>query len=134
MAVQQQSSWHNPSLGIGRGRIDRHRLQPLQRHREDPLGGTTASAYLAQVPFEDASVDYTSTAGPSASSYIMCMTCHRAHASSAPDAGRWDFSVTLLVDDGVESGSYPLPDPYASLAQRSLCNKCHVKDEFDHVP
>ena len=101
---------------------------------EDPLGGATGTAYLAQVPFEDSAVSYTSTEGPSAGSRIMCLTCHRAHASSAPDAGRWDFSVTLLSDDGVESGSYPLPDPYGSTAQRSLCNKCHAKDMFDQAP
>jgi hypothetical protein len=63
----------------------------------------------------------------------MCLTCHRAHASSAADAGRWDFQVTLLHEDGAESGSYQIPDPYASTNQRSLCNKCHNKDEFDAI-
>ena len=58
------------------------------------------------------------------------MTCHRAHATSAPDAGRWDFSVTFLIEDGDESGSYEIPNPYTDN-QRSLCNKCHRKDEFD---
>ena len=64
----------------------------------------------------------------------MCLTCHRAHASSGPNAGRWDFNITFLSEDGLESGSYPLPDPYADPAQRSLCNKCHVKDEFSLIP
>ena len=60
------------------------------------------------------------------------MTCHRAHASSAMDAGRWDFNVTFLSEDGDESGSYEIPDPYADPGnQRSLCNKCHVQDAFD---
>jgi hypothetical protein len=63
----------------------------------------------------------------------MCLTCHRAHASSAPDAGRWDFNVTLLHEDGDESGSYEIPDPYSSVNQRSLCNKCHKKDVDDHI-
>jgi cytochrome c553 len=98
------------------------------------LGGVQATAYLAEVPFEDAANTTSSTAGPSATSQVSCITCHRAHATSAPDAGRWDFSVTLLHEDGVESGSYQIPDPYGDLNQRSLCNKCHNKDEFDHNP
>jgi hypothetical protein len=106
----------------------------LYNGTDDPLGGTAATAYLVQVPFEDATVAHTSTAGPASTSRIMCLTCHRAHASSAPDAGRWDFNVTRLVTDGVVSGSYPLPDPYGSPNQRSLCNKCHVKDRYSPSP
>jgi len=99
-----------------------------------PCGtGTQATAYLAQVPFEDPANTTTSTAGPTSSSRVMCLTCHRSHATSAPDAGRWDFSVTLLDEDGLESGSYVIPNPY-DANQRSLCNKCHSKDEFDHLP
>ena len=97
----------------------------------DQNGGSQATAYLVQVPFEDPSNTTASTAGPSASSQVMCLTCHRAHASSAPNAGRWDFNVTVLADDGVASGSYPLPNPYGNANQRSLCNKCHVKDAYD---
>ena len=93
-------------------------------------GGNAATAYLAAVPFEDASVTTTSTAGPTASSRVMCLSCHRAHATSAPDAGRWDFQLTYLAEDGVESGSYAIPNPYGHN-QRSLCNKCHVKDIND---
>ncbi len=96
-----------------------------------PIGGTQATAYLAAVPFEDPANTTTSTAGPSGGSTVMCLTCHRAHATSAPDAGRWDFNVTFLNEDGAESGSYIIPNPYASANQRSLCNKCHVKDADD---
>ncbi len=69
-----------------------------------------------------------------ASSQVSCITCHRAHATSAPDAGRWDFSVTFLHEDGVESGSYADSRSLQQLNQRSLCNKCHNKDEFDENP
>ncbi|MCP4205290.1 MAG: hypothetical protein GY769_25550 [bacterium] len=100
----------------------------------DQLGGVQATAYLAAVPFEDGANTVTSTAGPSGTSQVSCITCHRAHASSAPDAGRWDFSVTFLHEDGVESGSYAIPDPYTNLNQRSLCNKCHNKDAGDLNP
>jgi hypothetical protein len=93
--------------------------------------GAAATSYLAAVPFEDAANTTSSTAGPSASSQVMCLSCHRAHASSAADMGRWDFQVPLLEEDGLESGSYAIPDPYASPYQRSLCNKCHVKDAYD---
>lgn len=100
---------------------------------EDISGGTPATSYLAAVPFEDPANTISSTAGPTASSQVMCLTCHRAHASSAPNSGRWDFNVTLLEEDGVESGSYAIPDPFSSPNQRSLCNKCHAKDVNDEI-
>ena len=105
----------------------------LYNGTDDITGGVAATAYLAEVPFEDAANTTSSTAGPTAGSFVSCVSCHRAHGSSAPDAGRWDFSVTLLHEDGDESGSYEIPDPYGSINQRSLCNKCHKKDEFDHL-
>jgi hypothetical protein len=101
-----------------------------------PCGtGVAATAYLAAVPFEDPdSTTYTttSTVGPSAASKVACVSCHRAHATSAKDAGRWDFQVSLLHEDGDESGAIALPNPYDDN-QRSLCNKCHSQDEFDEV-
>lgn len=100
----------------------------------DQLGGLHATAYLKDVPFEDPTNTTTSTAGPVATSQVACVSCHRAHATSSPDAGRWDFSVAFLHEDGVESGSFPIPDPYNNLNQRSLCNKCHRQDEFDENP
>jgi predicted CXXCH cytochrome family protein len=92
----------------------------------DPQGGMEAAAYLPEVPFEDAANRPDSTSGPGPSSRILCLSCHRAHASSAPAAGRWDFKVSLLADDGKASGSYRIPDPYAGNAQGPLCLKCHV--------
>jgi formate-dependent nitrite reductase cytochrome c552 subunit len=102
----------------------------------DQIGGAQATAYLAAVPFEDATINNatSNTSGPTFSSQVSCISCHRAHAMSAPDSGRWDFSVTFLHEDGVESGSYPIPDPYSNLNQRSLCNKCHTQDAFDDNP
>ncbi|MFH1699209.1 MAG: hypothetical protein ABIE07_01365 [Candidatus Zixiibacteriota bacterium] len=105
----------------------------LYNGTEDIIGGNPLTSYLAAVPFEDANAAVASTDGPDAGSKVMCLTCHRAHASSAPNAGRWDFNVTLLEEDGVESGSLAIEDPYASPNQRSLCNKCHVKDAGDHI-
>jgi len=96
-----------------------------------PCGsGSGATAYLPEVPFEDAATTLTSTTGPSSDSQVACMSCHRAHATSARDAGRWDFQIPGLAEDGDESGSYAIPNPYDGY-QRSLCNKCHSQDEFD---
>ena len=107
--------------------MDQSIIQRYNRYNgtADPLGGTEATAYIAAVPFEDPSTTTISTAGPTSSSKVMCLTCHRAHASSAPHAGRWDFNVDLLIDDGAVSGSYPIPSPYPTPVQNSLCNKCH---------
>jgi predicted CXXCH cytochrome family protein len=96
-----------------------------------PCGsGVAATAYLPQVPFVDASATITSTAGPTSNSQVACVTCHRSHATSAPNAGRWDFNILGIATDGNISGSYKIPNPYDDY-QRSLCNKCHSKDEFD---
>lgn len=98
-----------------------------------PCGsGTFTGAYLHWVPIQDATIMATSYANgaTNGSSYVACVSCHRAHATSAPNAGRWDFSVTGLAEDGEESGAYTIPNPYDGY-QRSLCNKCHAQDEFD---
>lgn len=91
----------------------------------NPTGGTHTTAYLAAVPFEDPAMTTSSITGPTASSKVMCLTCHRAHATSAPYARRWDSNVALLRNDGVVSGSYPIPNPYNDPAQKTLCYKCH---------
>jgi hypothetical protein len=110
------------------------------------LSGDSATSYLALVPFERQISDPTlldpeSTQGPDSTSNVMCLTCHRAHASAFPNAGRWDFETELLVDshpaptDGGVTGNDVLYSYYnRDIAttfdpeQRSLCNKCHVKD------
>jgi len=91
----------------------------------DPTGGTNSTAYLADVPFEDLGSSNSSTFGPSTSSRIMCLSCHRAHGSSGPRSGRWDFNISTLGEDGLVSGSYPIPNPYTDHVQESLCYKCH---------
>lgn len=90
-----------------------------------PTGGVAARSYLPDVPFEDPAVTPSSTTGPEPSSRVACVSCHRAHATSAPASGRWDFAVGLLVDDGRASGSHPIPNPYGIPTQGPLCSKCH---------
>lgn len=93
--------------------------------------GDGSDAYLPMVPVEDPGMT-TGFRGPvSGSSKVMCLTCHRAHASPVPNAVRWDFRITTWAESGVRAGSYRLPNPYQGTAgdgQRSLCNKCHALD------
>jgi hypothetical protein len=95
------------------------------------LTGSFSTAYMPLAPFEDAANTTTSTTGTVASSRVMCLSCHRAHASPYSDAGRWDFNQTLL------GNSHPAGEPYMDhydgnpldlAIQRSLCNKCHLED------
>lgn len=116
---------HPTNRGFGIGYANNYNIY---NGTDDPSGGSQLTAYLAEVPFEDGSNTTSSTSGPSQSSRIMCLSCHRAHGSSGPQAGRWDFNVALLIEDGVISGSYPIPDPYDSPTQGSLCEKCHISE------
>jgi len=112
--------------------------------------GSQATSWDPLVPFEDltaatgADLNLASTAGPAtgAAAQVMCLTCHRAHASAHNNAGRWDFETEYLA----ESHALVSPDVPASAVpyygdgaaidvhakygeyQRSLCNKCHVQD------
>lgn len=98
------------------------------------MDGDGQTAYIATVPVEtpDATTGFR---GPVASSsQVTCMSCHRAHASSAPRSGRWDFNITTWAEEGVLSGTYEIPNPYettAGDAQRRLCEKCHGADVPD---
>lgn len=90
--------------------------------------GSPATSYIPEVTYEDGSVTSTYGGPVPAGARITCMTCHRAHASSAPYAGRWDFNIETWASEGAVSGSYPLPNPYAGTAgpsQGQLCEKCH---------
>ena len=110
------------------------------------LTGNAATSYLALVPFERQITDPTqlkadSTQGPDGGSNVMCLSCHRAHVSAFPNSGRWDFEEELIVDShpqdtdtgaiaGDQLASYYGRDiaTVFGTEQRSLCNKCHLKD------
>lgn len=114
---------------------------------DDQTGGSQLTAYWGLVPFEDIDVDLETvdtenyTAGPAANDQVMCVTCHRAHATAFPDIGRWDFGATFIVHDShpqLTDGGATQDDidnmyyDYTFVSnQRSLCNKCHVKDAGD---
>lgn len=113
----------------------------------DPDGGDISTSYAGLVPFEDIDIELglvdpaNATTGPDDADQVMCLTCHRAHASPFADAGRWDFAATFLLrdshprtGDGGASAQDVANRYYGYVLdanQRSLCNKCHAKDLGD---
>jgi predicted CXXCH cytochrome family protein len=110
--------------------------------------GDGSTAFTALVQFERQETDKTllaaattSTEGPDASNNVMCLTCHRAHASAFNNITRWDTEHELLAESYpnaanlVAMGAIPNSAYYGRVIatefgdfQRGLCNKCHVKD------
>ncbi len=121
------------------------------------LTGTQPSAFLSLVPFVENTGDYTvlaahasstlpTSAGPSPTDQVSCISCHRTHASPFPHKLRWFPDHAFIT----RSGTYPASDdggptfgrtpedwqaayydrPATRFAtyQRVLCNKCHAKD------
>lgn len=114
--------------------------------RTGDLTGDSSRSYLPLVPFEQNVdnvdlLDPTSQAGPGGSASVMCVSCHRAHASPFASAGRWDFSVTFLAQSHPALGDLgatgnDVSESYGGRSvvsqfgehQRQLCNKCHGQD------
>jgi len=119
-------------------------------------GGVRAGAYRGLVPFEAVNADlatvdtYNYDLGPEAADQVMCLTCHRSHASAFDDAARWDMHVAFISESvphqtGVDSLGNPVyvggataedvANKYYAYTfepgQRSLCNKCHNQDYGD---
>ena len=129
------------------------------------MTGTQATSYDSIVPFQtDNTTDFatlaalavndgTVTTGPATSDRVMCLSCHRAHATGFAHMTRWNNEGEFIAADGVWPGT-DSPSSIASAAkyamgrtvaemtrayndkpetnyatyQRSLCNKCHAKD------
>jgi predicted CXXCH cytochrome family protein len=113
------------------------------------------SNYTSLVPFEQgkdktlatlkSKAASNSIIAADASSNVMCLSCHRAHASAFDSMVRWDQNATFLTDGasftagvsnrstaqtaagyydrGVGTGAGQI-----GYYQRSMCNKCHGKD------
>lgn len=122
------------------------------------LTGTEENAYLSLAPFEvgttNASilrsiVTATPAKGPSGldgSPAVMCLSCHRAHASGWDKALRWNNTVTAIVHEGKYAqegqpfqpfgqgrteaealqGYYNIPASSFASEQPPLCYKCHA--------
>jgi hypothetical protein len=127
------------------------------------LGGSWITAYTSLVPFEEGTTDRFELAararndgsartGPrSGNENVMCLSCHRAHASGWDGAMRWNTKSEFIVAAGQWPGTDASgaaaspavaqgrtqaetrgamydrsPTSFASF-QTSLCNKCHAK-------
>ncbi len=125
------------------------------------LTNTSTTSYTSLVPYEEgtgdrnvlashARSDGTALGGPTTGQEnVMCLTCHRAHASGWDGALRWNGRVEYLTVagkwPGIDSAApiaisqgrttaetraamYDRPPEAFASSQRPLCNKCHVKD------
>lgn len=127
------------------------------------LTNTQTSSYTSLVPYEEgtgviatlaghAVNDGTQLGGPTGSENVMCLSCHRAHASGFDNISRWNNRAEFLTVGGAYPGTdatgegaygqysmgmtqaqyqaamYDRPATQFAYAQRSLCNKCHAKD------
>jgi predicted CXXCH cytochrome family protein len=128
------------------------------------MTGSAATSYLSLVPFEEgqaystaainvlkshAQTNDSTLNGPGsgtvpATATVMCLSCHRAHASGWPEMLRWNPEVTTITVAGayptgndagwgrsaaeVSKAYYDKNVTKFSAYQRQLCNKCHAKD------
>jgi predicted CXXCH cytochrome family protein len=95
-------------------------------------------------------------AGPADGDQVMCLSCHRAHASAFPEMIRWQMEGEFITvadtatgltpiwpgtDNGAPvqfargrtsieqaAGYYDRPATFFGVYNRVLCNKCHAKD------
>jgi predicted CXXCH cytochrome family protein len=127
------------------------------------MTGSPTTSYLSLVPFEEgltystanintlkahAVTNDSQLGGPTGTATVMCLSCHRAHATGFMDMARWQNESQFIVQDGMYPGSDNAQSSIArghssqetaaayynrnvtkfSGYQRSLCNKCHAKD------
>ena len=116
------------------------------------LTGTSATSYNSLVPYEEQStnvadmltravIDNSQLSGPTSSSTVSCISCHRAHATGFASMIRYDISDALITDTAgvfeprsgmtdttLTAAYYGRDAAYFGVAQRILCNKCHAKD------
>jgi predicted CXXCH cytochrome family protein len=130
------------------------------------MSGSLASSFLSLAPFATNSGDYTALAalakndgsalaGPGSGDQVMCLSCHRAHASGFVEMLRFDQGYEFTTKGGQYVGSdnpevtgsrapnqhrgrtnaewqrayyeRPAATTFGSY-QRVLCNKCHAQD------
>jgi hypothetical protein len=129
------------------------------------LTGSQLTSYTSMVPYEEgttdrlslsgrATSDGTVTAGPyTGQENVMCLSCHRAHASGWDHALRWNMPISGTItfasnwpgvdaigDAGLpanaqgrttaetQAAMYDRDARTYSAYQKVLCNKCHAKD------
>jgi predicted CXXCH cytochrome family protein len=127
------------------------------------MTGSPTTSYLSIVPFEEGLTYSTANIntlkahaqtndsvlnGPGsgtvpATATIMCLSCHRAHATAWPNMLKWWAEATTITVAGAyptgngglgysatefSKGMYDYNVTKWSAYQRQLCNKCHAKD------
>lgn len=124
--------------------------------RTGDLTGLVDNSFLSLVPYEEGTTDYTVLkshanadgswlAGPDrTNAQVMCLSCHRAHASGWDGMTRWNSRTDFIAYNGTYAPSanpeygqgrteaearqayYDRPaSPTFASNQDSLCNKCH---------
>jgi hypothetical protein len=164
-AVNTASTFQHPSGATARLNAGGEMLVYNAYVRTGKLDGTQTSSYTSLVPYEEGTGDRPTLAaravsdgsvrtGPfSGNETVMCLSCHRAHATAWDHATRWNMPASSTIVFGGQwpgidaSGPAALPanaqgrtraetqagmydrDPTSYAAfQRVLCNKCHAKD------
>jgi hypothetical protein len=129
------------------------------------LTGIKANAFLSLVPFAQNTGNFNDLTpnaknnasvypGPNSDDKVMCLSCHRAHASGFLHALRFDQGYEFMTKGGQYIGKdnplitgsratrqhrdrtnaewqaayYDRPATNFATYQRVLCNKCHAKD------
>ncbi len=121
------------------------------------LTGGVGNSFSSLAPFaSDASATYatlatrsTQSAGPASNDQVMCMSCHRAHATGFPEMLRFTPEAEFMIYNGLYPGTdngvsvqfargraatetqrayYDRPVTAFANYQRIYCNKCHAKD------
>jgi predicted CXXCH cytochrome family protein len=130
--------------------------------RTGNMSGSPTTSYLSLVPFEeglhtprqhqhpeepcltnDSNLNGPGSGTVPATATVMCLSCHRSHASAWPEMLKWNPEATTIT----VAGAYPTGNSglgYSateaskayndynvtkfSAYQRQLCNKCHAKD------
>ncbi len=125
------------------------------------LTGSATTSFTSLVPFAENTGDIATLQshaknnnsylnGPGSSDKVMCLSCHRAHASGWTEALRFNVEGEFMIYNGLYPGLDTTPSvpqfargrqsietqaayydrPVTTFAtyQRVLCNKCHAKD------
>jgi cytochrome c553 len=146
----------------------------IQYVKTGDMSGTLDTSYNTLVPFEIGVTDHSVTSyatlkslaqanttsgvglkGPDTNSNVMCLSCHRAHASGWDSMLRYNLGYEFMV--GADNSNNPVyygtdstivnnaaamgrtvaehqaayydrPASMFAAYQRALCNKCHAKD------
>ncbi len=151
LQTDAMGSFIHPSGGAATLGVATVGTQTIAQNYNSYIGSgnlTGTAQYTSLIPVEQGSITSGATSfgaiAPTVngSSNVMCLTCHRAHASAWQNMTRWDSTTQMITNPAgyATSTTYAYSTPQYNAAyngrlytafvanQRSLCNKCHVKD------